>query len=73
MAMSRKHYREAAEALAAAHTTATTSEAITAVENVTRSLADMFKRDNGRFDRQRFYDAARLGEREVAHALQAVS
>ncbi len=73
MAMSRKHYREAAETLAAQHANATTPETIAAVESITRDLADMFKRDNGHFDRQRFYDAARLGEREVTYALQAVS
>jgi hypothetical protein len=27
------------------------------LNNVARSLADIFKQDNSRFDRQRFYDA----------------
>lgn len=78
MAMSRKHYREVADLLAGEHAIASTPDVVTAVENITRSVADMFKRDNGHFDRQRFYDAARLGEPELAHTvanerLQAVS
>jgi hypothetical protein len=30
--------------------------------NVARSMADVFKRDNSRFDRQRFYTACGLDE-----------
>jgi hypothetical protein len=31
------------------------------LDNITRSLADILKQDNSRFDRQRFYDAAGSG------------
>lgn len=64
MAMSRKHYTEAAEIikanLDAAKSERNEDEAIgaeMAVKNVARDLAGMFKRDNSAFDRARFMDA----------------
>lgn len=59
--MTRKHYRETAAILAAeiAIHGRESSEAC-AVANVGRSLADMFARNNERFDRARFYNAATI-------------
>lgn len=58
MAMSRKHYTEVAEILAAEIAVNRDNMSVTlAIRNVALSLADMFKRDNGNFDRQRFYAA----------------
>ncbi len=55
--MSRKHYIAVAAILAGERALATTDAERRNVDNIARSLADVFKRDNGRFDRQRFYDA----------------
>jgi hypothetical protein len=58
--MSRNHYIALAAVLAgemglATHKNAT--ETVTVLNNLTRSIADVLKQDNGDFDRQRFYDA----------------
>ena len=59
--MSRKHYIATAEVLAIERKHAATEADRRAIDNVARGLADVFKRDNGRFDRQRFYDACGAG------------
>jgi hypothetical protein len=51
--MTRKTYREAAEVIRAARELPDREQLIAVVEG----LADMFKRDNSRFDRERFRDA----------------
>jgi hypothetical protein len=59
--MTRKHYVEVAAILAGERAVyASKPDAVRVLDNVTHSLADVFKRDNSRFDRQRFYDAAGL-------------
>jgi hypothetical protein len=55
--MSRKHYRQFAEILAAELALATDDGERRLVRDITFSLADVFKRDNSNFDRQRFYRA----------------
>lgn len=55
--MSRKHYVAVAAILAGERALSTTDAERRRLDNITRSLADVFKRDNGRFDRSRFYDA----------------
>jgi hypothetical protein len=55
--MSRKHYRAIAEVLAADYAIAATEAERRVVANITRSLADVLKRDNSNFDRARFYAA----------------
>ena len=55
--MSRKHYIATAEVLAIERKQATTDGERQAIDNIARGLADVFKRDNGRFDRERFYYA----------------
>ena len=55
--MSRKHYRQFAEILAADLAIAATDAERRVVANITRSLADVLKRDNSNFDRARFYRA----------------
>ena len=55
--MSRKHYVQAAAILAGERALADTDAQRRQIDNIVRSMADMFKRDNGRFDRQRFYSA----------------
>jgi len=59
--MSRKHYIAAAEVLAFERKQATTDGERRTIDNIARGLADVFKRDNGSFDRQRFYDACGVG------------
>ena len=63
MAMSRKHYVKVADILSAEHAITPDGEtaAHKAIDNVTMSIADVFKQDNANFDRQRFYTAAWLG------------
>ena len=61
--MTRKHYREIADILSGEYAIAD-AEGRTVVENITASLADVLKRDNSRFDLQRFYMAA-LGRETV--------
>jgi hypothetical protein len=66
--MSRKHYVAVAAMLAGeyamAHHAVNNGQPhdgktqLRTLDNVTRSLADMFKQDNSRFDRGRFYTAA---------------
>jgi hypothetical protein len=68
VAMSRKHYVEVAGILAAERAMAREKTkgpeaaegwaVLEATRNLTLSLADMFKRDNGGFQREKFYDAA---------------
>lgn len=73
MAMSRKHYREVAGLIAAERALARSllSNAtpggnvetygvavLESTRNLAMSLADMFKRDNGAFQREKFYEAA---------------
>ena len=55
--MTRKNYREVAAILAGDLATCTTPAERQKVRGITLSLADMFKRDNSRFDRDRFYEA----------------
>lgn len=60
MAMSRKHYREAAEIIKRHRQISARSgdnTGVYAVEGVAEELADMFKRDNSAFDRARFMEA----------------
>lgn len=59
--MTRKHYIEIAAILAGERAIADDRDR-RVLDNFTRSLADVLKRDNPRFDRQRFYDAAGLEE-----------
>jgi len=59
--MSRKHYIATAEVLAIERKQATTEAERRAIDNIARGLAAVFKRDNGSFDRQRFYDACGAG------------
>lgn len=58
--MTRKHFQRVADLLAGEQAIATTDEVRHALNDVTYSLADLFKQDNARFDRERFYAAARL-------------
>lgn len=55
--MTRKHYVEVAGILAGDLATAANEGERLKVRGIALSLADVFKRDNARFDRQRFYDA----------------
>lgn len=55
--MSRKHYVEVAAILAGDLATASNEGERNKVRGIALSLADMFKRDNSRFDRERFYAA----------------
>lgn len=55
--MTRKHYVAVAAILAGERALATTDEQRRMTDNIARSIADVFKRDNGRFDRERFYAA----------------
>lgn len=66
MAMTRKHYREAAEIIKGAQqapgdlpSTARYAAYITAL-SIASGLADMFERDNAAFDRQKFMEACGL-------------
>ena len=60
--MSRKTYIEAAAILAGERALARDDHERRTIDNIARSLADMFKQDNGRFDRQRFYAACGMEE-----------
>jgi hypothetical protein len=60
--MTKKHYRQIAEILAADLAIAATDAERRVVANITRSLADVLKRDNSNFDRQRFYAAVGIRE-----------
>lgn len=68
MAMSRKHYREAAEVIknvvteAELQTPARKKAATEAAREIARGLANMFRADNGLFDRAKFMDACGLGD-----------
>jgi hypothetical protein len=56
--MSRKDYREFAEIISAEISVRRdTPAAVEAVKSIAYSMADVFKRDNSRFDRERFYTA----------------
>ncbi len=55
--MSRKHYVAVAAVLAGERAMARDDHERRTVDNIARSVADVFKQDNGRFDRQRFYAA----------------
>lgn len=56
-AMSRKHYREVAAVLADGYAAAANDDERAKFAKVTFGLADVFKRDNLRFDRAKFYSA----------------
>lgn len=58
--MSRKHYIKIADILAAERALAIEPESLVRIDNITYSLADVFKQDNPLFDRERFYAAAGL-------------
>ena len=66
--MSRKDYVSAAKVIADEVETPrgtgrpTWEGASIACENIARGLADMFKTDNSRFDRSRFYNACKLDD-----------
>lgn len=66
MAMSRKHYREAADVVNSAHTGDTGHPAdavrLETARDIAKGLARMFKIDNSNFDREKFMDACGLGE-----------
>jgi uncharacterized membrane protein (DUF106 family) len=57
MAMSRRHYREAADNFAREYAEATSNQQKNLIKRLANRQADMFARDNSRFDRQRFLDA----------------
>lgn len=52
--LTRRHYIEIAKIIANAQRQNTTEQAL---DHVAEDLADMFKRDNSRFDRVKFIDA----------------
>jgi len=63
--MTKKNYIEFANMLAGEIALANhskDSKRILTVENIVRSTADVFARDNGMFDRQRFYEACGMKE-----------
>jgi hypothetical protein len=62
MAMSRKHYREAAETVREAVEGANTPGGVEAASDIARGLADMFKRDDPKFRYDTFYAACGLNE-----------
>jgi hypothetical protein len=55
--VSRKHYREIAAALAGDYADAGSDAERLTVRSITFSLADVFAKENTRFDRARFYGA----------------
>jgi len=63
--MSRKHYIEVAKVIAdeveSINLAVEPTRAISC-ENIARALADVFKAENSRFDRQRFYFACALSD-----------
>jgi hypothetical protein len=65
--VTRRHYIKVAALLAAKRSLARHHLAeLRFVDNLTRSLADLFAQDNPRFDRQRFYVAAGKPEADAA-------
>lgn len=68
MAMSRKHYVEVAETIkrtvdwSADETPVRRRARLAAAQEIANGMADMFAYENGRFDRQRFMNAAGLGD-----------
>ncbi len=60
--MTRKDYVRLAEALLMAHLETADAGEERGVERATVRLADALAGDNGRFDRERFYSAAGMGE-----------
>lgn len=58
--MSRKDYIKIASILDAEAALAVEPETVARIANITRSIADVFKQDNPRFDRDSFYAAAGL-------------
>jgi hypothetical protein len=56
--MSRKDYRAFAEMLATRREYADSSAEHLLLDAITADMASVFGRDNGRFDRQKFYTAA---------------
>lgn len=69
--MSRKHYREVAAVLAGDLATCETDGERRKVAKIACSLSDVFKRDNGNFDRQRFYTACGLDPWNPLHVDKA--
>lgn len=67
MAMSRKHYRDAADTIkrtvewSADETPVRKASRLAAAQEIANGLATMFAIDNGRFDREKFMDACGLG------------
>ncbi|MGO9154386.1 hypothetical protein [Mycobacterium sp.] len=55
--MSRKHYIEIARVLAGDYASAASDSERLVVRGITFSLADVFAKENTRFDRARFYGA----------------
>ena len=62
MAMSRKHYREAAETVQEVIENAQTFAELSAASRIAQGLARMFKRDNSNFRYDTFYQACGLDE-----------
>lgn len=62
MAMSRKHYREAAETVKEVTAAAGTGVEVRAASDIAQGLARMFKRDNSNFRYDTFYEACGLDE-----------
>lgn len=66
MAMSRKHYVEAAKVIKGNledfQVDSASGTIFNMAESIANDLADMFKRDNSAFDRARFMDACGMGE-----------
>ncbi len=60
--MTRKDYVRLAAGLLTARLEAADAAEERGVERATRRLADALAGDNGRFDRERFYSAAGMGE-----------
>lgn len=55
--MTKKHFTEVANMLAGELATATSYPERLVIRNITLSLADIYKRENPNFDRERFYAA----------------
>lgn len=60
--MSRKHYQKVADILAGELAYYPSAPVHHTVRRIALSLADMFKQDNARFDRAKFYAACGLTE-----------
>lgn len=74
--MSRKDYRAFAEIIAAERSMARHQLAnggndgevkLRTTRNIAFSMADVFARDNARFDRERFYEACGISDRYAAN------